>query len=76
VARDGVTVNCVASTIVGQPFAGAFEPSALERIRALIPMGRFARPAEVAALIAWICLPECSFTISFCFDLSGGGASW
>ncbi len=76
VARDGVTVNCVAPTIVEGPFAEAFEPAALEKIRSLIPMGRFARPSEVAALIAWICSPECSFTTGFCFDLSGGRASW
>jgi NAD(P)-dependent dehydrogenase (short-subunit alcohol dehydrogenase family) len=76
VAQQGVTVNCVAPTIVEGPFAEAFQPAALEKIRALIPMGRFARPAEVAALIAWICSPECSFTTGFCFDLSGGRASW
>lgn len=76
VARDGVIVNCVAPTIVEGPFADAFEPAALERIRSLIPMGRFARPLEVASLISWICSPECSFTTGFCFDVSGGRASW
>jgi NAD(P)-dependent dehydrogenase (short-subunit alcohol dehydrogenase family) len=54
-ARSGVTVNCVSPTVVDTPLAQiawAGEPG--EQMKALIPVGRFARPAEIAALIAYL----------------------
>jgi 3-oxoacyl-[acyl-carrier protein] reductase len=37
-----------------------------------IPMGRFAEPAEVAAMVSFLCGPDCSFSTGAIFDLSGG----
>jgi 3-oxoacyl-[acyl-carrier protein] reductase len=41
-----------------------------------IPRGRFVEPAEVAAMIAWLCSAECAFTTGGVFDLSGGRATY
>jgi len=41
-----------------------------------IPMGRLGQPAEVAALVAWLCSEDCSFTTGAVFDLSGGRATY
>ena len=41
-----------------------------------IPMRRCGELAEVAAMIAWIVSPACSFTTGFTFDLSGGRATY
>ena len=41
-----------------------------------IPRGRFVQPAEVAALIAWLCSAECGFTTGGVFDISGGRATY
>ena len=41
-----------------------------------IPMGRFGMPAEVAAMVSWLCTDECSFTTGAVFDLSGGRATY
>ena len=41
-----------------------------------IPMGRFGRKEEAAALVAWLCSEECSFSTGAVFDLSGGRATY
>jgi 3-oxoacyl-[acyl-carrier protein] reductase len=41
-----------------------------------IPMGRFGTPEEIAAMVAWLCTEECSFTTGAVFDLSGGRATY
>ncbi|MCS6944050.1 MAG: 3-oxoacyl-ACP reductase, partial [Sutterellaceae bacterium] len=37
-------------------------------------MGRFGDVHEIAALVAWLCTEECSFSTGAVFDLSGGRA--
>ena len=41
-----------------------------------IPMGRAGTVEEVAAMVAWMCSEECSFTTAAVFDLSGGRATY
>jgi NAD(P)-dependent dehydrogenase (short-subunit alcohol dehydrogenase family) len=61
-----------------------FQEQALSKVRqhhidaalSKIPMGRFGTPEEIAALVAWACTEECSFTSGATFDLSGGRATY
>ncbi len=46
----------------------------IESVRSTIPMGRFGERAA-AALVAWLCSDDCSFTTGEVFDLSGGRAT-
>ncbi len=41
-----------------------------------IPMGRYGKVDEAAALALWIASDHCSFTTAFTFDLSGGRATY
>ena len=78
-AASPVTVNAIVPTLFETPMAmGAIgeAPEVFAAIRAKIPMGRFGDPAEAAAMVAWICSPDCSFTTGFAFDLSGGRATY
>jgi 3-oxoacyl-[acyl-carrier protein] reductase len=50
----------------------SLNPARRADLLARIPMGRFIDPAEVAAMVSWLCGPECSFTTGAVFDLSGG----
>ena len=41
-----------------------------------IPMNRFVKVEELAAMIAWMASEECSFTTGAVFDISGGRATY
>jgi 2-dehydro-3-deoxy-L-rhamnonate dehydrogenase (NAD+) len=43
---------------------------------AKIPRNRFVEPREIAAMVAWLCSAENSFTTGAVFDLSGGRATY
>jgi len=76
VAASGVLVNCVAPTAL----EGGMSEEDLAEERAAtvarIPMGRYGRPAELAAMVAWLASEECSFSTGALFDLSGGRGAW
>jgi 3-oxoacyl-[acyl-carrier protein] reductase len=43
---------------------------------AKIPLGRTGKAEEVAAMVAWLCSEECSFTTGATFDITGGRATY
>jgi 2-dehydro-3-deoxy-L-rhamnonate dehydrogenase (NAD+) len=51
-------------------------PEHIAAMKAKIPMGRALTIPEIAAMVAWIAGPECSFTTGFVFDLTGGRATY
>ena len=79
-AAKGIAVNCVTPTIFDTPMhRRTAQNMPAERMRELlgkIPMGRIGRPEEAAAMIAWLCSSDCSFTTGAVFDLSGGRATY
>ena len=74
-AAEGVLVNAVTPTVVRTAMERGIKPERRADLLARIPMGRFAEAAEVAALVSWLCGPECSFSTGAVFDLSGGRAT-
>jgi 2-dehydro-3-deoxy-L-rhamnonate dehydrogenase (NAD+) len=75
-ARSGVLVNCVTP---GAVRTGIFDQMSEDHVQFMlskIPMGRFGRVEEIAALIAWLCTEECAFSTGAVFDLSGGRATY
>lgn len=53
--------------------AGADAPAAVRRAaEAAIPLGRFVKPDEVAALVAWLCGPEAGMITGQAYNISGG----
>ena len=75
-ATTGVTVNCIAPTVIDAGMISQISPQRKAELLAKIPMGRFGTATEVAAMVAWIASEECSFTTGAVFDLSGGRATW
>ncbi len=73
---SGVLVNCVAPVITETELFKEMTPEHIAAAKARIPMGRFLTIPEIAALVAWIASPECTFTTGFTFDVSGGRATY
>jgi 3-oxoacyl-[acyl-carrier protein] reductase len=74
--ESGVLVNCIAPAITETELFNEMTPEHIAASKAKIPMGRFLQLDEIAAMVAWIAGPECSFTTGFAFDLSGGRADY
>ncbi|HZY17484.1 MAG TPA: SDR family NAD(P)-dependent oxidoreductase [Ramlibacter sp.] len=71
-----VRVNCVTPAAVKTAIFDQMTPEHIQFMLGKIPMGRFGTPEEVAALVAWLCTEECSFSTGAVFDLSGGRATY
>ena len=75
-ADTGIRVNCVTPAAVKTAIFDQMSPEHIQFMLAKIPMGRFGEPEEVAAMVAWLCTEECSFSTGAVFDLSGGRATY
>ena len=74
VARTGIRVNCVTPAAVKTGMFAQMTQAHIDFMLSKIPMGRFGQVEEIAALVAWLCSEECSFSTGAVFDLSGGRA--
>lgn len=75
-ADTGIRVNCVTPAAVKTAIFDQMSPEHIGFMLSKIPMGRFGAPEEVAAMVAWLCTEECSFSTGAVFDLSGGRATY
>jgi 3-oxoacyl-[acyl-carrier protein] reductase len=75
-AETPLTVNAIAPAIIDTPLIDGMSDERRAVQRELVPMRRFGRPDEAAALIEYIASPASSFTTGFVFDLSGGRATY
>lgn len=75
-ANTGITVNCVTPAAVRTAIFDQMTQEHVDFMLSKIPMGRFGQPEEIAALVAWLCSPECSFSTGATFDISGGRATY
>jgi 2-dehydro-3-deoxy-L-rhamnonate dehydrogenase (NAD+) len=73
-AKNNITVNCVTPAAVKTPIFEQVAQSHIDYMLSKIPMGRFGLVEEIAAMVAWMCTEDCSFTTGAVFDLSGGRA--
>jgi 2-dehydro-3-deoxy-L-rhamnonate dehydrogenase (NAD+) len=73
-AKTGVRVNCVTPAAVRTGMFAQMTQAHIDFMLSKIPMARFGLVEEIAALVAWLCTEECSFSTGAVFDLSGGRA--
>jgi 3-oxoacyl-[acyl-carrier protein] reductase len=75
-AATGVRVNCVTPAAVESPMFAQMTQAHIDYMLSKIPMNRFGTVDEIAALVAWLCTEECSFSTGAVFDLSGGRSTY
>ena len=75
-ANSGVLVNCVTPAAVKTAMFDQMTPEHIAFMLSKIPMGRFGKTDEVAAMVSWLCTEDCSFATGAVFDLSGGRSTY
>jgi Tropinone reductase 1 len=73
-AEKGVRVNAVAPWYIDTPLARQVldDPDYRQVVIGRTPMGRIGEPEEVAAAVAFLCLPAASYITGQCIAVDGG----
>ncbi len=72
VARDGITVNSVSPGYVESPMIEAIPEKVRSKIVQQIPVGRFAKPIEIAKAIAFLADPDSGYITGTDLSVNGG----
>ena len=75
-ATRNILVNCIAPAVIETDILKQMTQSHIDYMLSKIPMNRFGRTEEAAALVAWLSSEDCSFSTGAVFDLSGGRATY
>ena len=75
-STKGILVNCVTPAVIKTDILKQLTQEHIDYMRSKIPMDRFGETSEVAALVAWLASPDCSFSTGGVFDISGGRATY
>lgn len=75
-AAKNIAVNCVTPAAARTRIFDQMSQTHIDYMLSKIPRGRFLELNEAAAMIAWLCSNENSFTTGSVFDLSGGRATY
>jgi 3-oxoacyl-[acyl-carrier protein] reductase len=72
VGIHGITVNAIAPGYVATDLIAQFSEDMRERLRRQNPIGRLCKPAEVAAVAAFLCSTLAAFINGECICIDGG----
>jgi len=72
VASRTITVNCVAPGFISTPMTDPLSDNLKEKMKSLIPLGRFGKDREVAAAIAFLASDEAGYITGQVLDVNGG----
>jgi 3-oxoacyl-[acyl-carrier protein] reductase len=75
-AKTGVLVNCVTPAAAQTAILEQVSPEFAQFMLSKIPMGRFVKVEEIAAMACWLATEDCSFSTGGVFDISGGRATY
>ena len=72
VARKGIRVNCVAPGLILTGVSERLPKQTLDKLAAVIPVGRAGQPEEVASVIVFLASDDASYVTGACISPSGG----
>ena len=75
-AQTGVLVNCVTPAAAQTAILEQVTPEFAQFMLSKIPLGRFVKVEEIAAMACWLASEDCSFSTGAVFDISGGRATY
>uniref|UniRef100_A0A7S0LFW7 3-oxoacyl-[acyl-carrier-protein] reductase n=1 Tax=Coccolithus braarudii TaxID=221442 RepID=A0A7S0LFW7_9EUKA len=75
-AETGITCNALAPAVVRTEMVAAMPEAQVKYMTDKIPMKRTGELHEIAHTVCFIASRECSFTTGFCFDATGGRATF
>ena len=75
-AQAGVLVNCVTPAAAKTAIFDQITQQHIDYMLSKIPMGRFVKVEEIAALVCWLASEDCAFSTGGVFDISGGRATY
>ena len=70
-ARFGVTANCVCPGFTDTDMLASVPEPIRERLLGRVPLGRFARPEEIARAVVFVA-SEGDYMTGTCLDINGG----
>jgi 2-keto-3-deoxy-L-fuconate dehydrogenase len=78
--KDGIRCNCISPARVHTPFVDGFlqknypgrEQEMFEKLSKTQPIGRMAKPEEIAALVLYLCSDEAGFITGCDYPIDGG----
>lgn len=78
--KEGIRCNCISPARVHTPFVDGFlkknypgkEEEMFEKLSKSQPIGRMAKPSEIAALVLYLCSDEASFITGCDYPIDGG----
>lgn len=71
-ARYGITVNAVAPGLVETAMTADMPAARRDALTAMIPLGRFGQPAEIAAVVTWLCSEAAGYITGQTLCVDGG----
>lgn len=75
-ASSEIRVNAVTPAVIRTSMLEQMKQEHIDYMVSRIPVGRLGEIEEIAALVAWLCSDECSFSTGAVFDASGGRATY
>jgi 3-oxoacyl-[acyl-carrier protein] reductase len=75
-AQSGVLANCITPAAAQTAILEQVTPEFAKFMLSKIPMGRFVKVEEIAAMACWLASDDCSFSTGAVFDISGGRATY
>ncbi|HUJ02671.1 MAG TPA: SDR family oxidoreductase, partial [Rhizomicrobium sp.] len=72
VASRNITVNAIAPGFVETPMTDPLAPELKEKMKSMIPLGRFGQDCEIAAAVVFLASDEAAYITGAVLDVNGG----